>query len=91
MIDKVLDNLIDGVNKQINHLSTYVKKLLDVMEIGVTYTTHELMKLLNMKSRTSFRNNYLNPSLDNGLIKMTLPNKQLAKIKCIIKINHNKR
>ena len=31
MIDEVLDNLIDGVNKQINHLSTYVKKLLDVM------------------------------------------------------------
>jgi len=74
MIDEVLDNLIVDVNKQINHISPYMKKLLDVMEIGITYTTAELMQLLDMKSRVSFRENYLNPAIDNGFIKMSFPN-----------------
>jgi len=73
MIDEVLDNLIDGVNKQITHISTYVKKLLDVMETGVMYTTSELMELLDMKSRVSFRDNYLNPAINNGFVKMSFP------------------
>ena len=74
MIDEVLDGIIDGVNKQINHISTYVKKLLDVMEAGIVYTTTELMELLDMKSRISFRENYLIPALDNGVVKMSYPN-----------------
>lgn len=74
MIDEVLDGLIDGVNKQINHISTYVKKLLDVMDAGVAYTTFELMELLDMKSRISFRENYLIPAIDNGVVKMSYPN-----------------
>ncbi len=73
MIDEVLDNLIDDVNKQINHISKYVKKLLEVMETGVTYTTSELMDLVNMKSRVSFRDNYLIPAIDNGVVKMSFP------------------
>ena len=74
MIDEVLDNLIVGVNKQSNHISIYVKKLLEVMETGATYTTSELMELLDMKSRTSFRENYLIPAIDNGSVKMSFPN-----------------
>lgn len=79
MIDEVLDGLIEGVNTQINHISTYVKKLLDVMESGVNYTTTELMELLNMKSRISFRNNYLLPAIDNGVVKMALPDTPTSK------------
>ena len=74
MIDEVLDNLIEGINNQINHINIYVKKLLNVMETGVTYTSSELMELLNMKSRVSFRNNYLNPAIDSGIVKMSFPN-----------------
>ena len=74
MIDEVLDNVLEKVNIQINHTSKYIKKILDVMETGIEYTTAELMELLYMKSRTSFRDNYLNPALDNGFIKMTFPN-----------------
>lgn len=55
MIDEVLDNLIEGVSIQINNISRYVKRLLEVMETGVIYTTNELMELLDMKSRVSFR------------------------------------
>ena len=73
MIDEVLDSLIEGVNKQINHISIYVKRLLDVMETGIAYTTSELMELLGMKSRVSFRENYLIPAIDNGIIKMSFP------------------
>ena len=79
MIDEVLDGIIIGVNKQINHISTYVRKILEVMEPGVNYTTSELMKLLNLKSRISFRENYLIPAIENGFVKMTLPNTQTSK------------
>ena len=79
MIDEVLDGIIIGVNKQINHISTYVRKILEVMEPGVNYTTSELMKLLNLKSRISFRENYLIPAIENGFVKMTLPNSPTSK------------
>lgn len=73
MIDEVLDNLVEGVYKQNNHISIYVKRLLEVMETGVKYTTVELMGLLDMKSRVSFRENYLIPAIDNGVVKMSFP------------------
>lgn len=79
MIDEVLNGIIEGVNVQINHISTYVKKILDVMEPGVNYTTAELMELLNMKSRISFRENYLVPAINNGLVKMTFPDTPTSK------------
>lgn len=79
MIDEVLSNLINGVNTEINHLSVYVKKMLDVMEFEVNYTTAELMKLLNLKSRLSFRKNYLNPAIQSGMVKMSLPNVPTSK------------
>lgn len=79
MIDEVLDGLIEGVNTQINHISIYVNKLLDVMESGVTYTTLELMGLLDMKSRISFRENYLVPAIENGVVKMTFPDTPTSK------------
>lgn len=73
MIDEVLGELIGGVNKQLNHNNKYAKRLLEVMEDGIQYTTLELMDLLDMKSRISFRENYLNPAINNGLIKMSYP------------------
>ena len=79
MIDEVLDGLIEGVGNQINHISSYVKKLLDAMDIGIPYTTSELMELLDMKARVSFRENYLIPALENGLIKMTFPDTPTSK------------
>ena len=73
MIDKVLNKLIDNVNDEENNVNFYVKSLLDVMDVGIRYKTSELMNLLGLKSRVSFRNNYLKPALDNGLILMTYP------------------
>jgi Fic family protein len=79
MIDEVLDELMRSVSIQLNHVSIYVKKLLDVMESGVQYKSSELMDLLSMKSRVSFRDNYLNPAIDNGLVKMSLPDSPTSK------------
>lgn len=79
MIDETLDNILTGVNNEINHISIYVKKLLEVMEPGIRYTAKELMDLLNMKSRVSFRDNYLSPALDSDVVKMSYPNNKTNK------------
>lgn len=79
MINEVLDDLISNVSNQLNHVSSYEKKLLDVMETGVQYKSTELMQLLKMKSRISFRDNYLNPAIENGLVKIALPDSPTSK------------
>ena len=79
MIDETLEELMSSTSVQANHVSSYVNKLLDVMEPGVAMTTTELMERLKMKSRISFRDNYLTPALENGLIKMTNPDKPTSK------------
>ena len=79
MIDETLLELLDATSVQSNHISVYVNKLLEVMEPGVAMTSNEIMKKLGMKSRISFRDNYLKPALENGLIKMTNPDKPTSK------------
>ncbi len=79
MIDEVLKKLIESTTKEANHISPYVKKLLDVMEGEPAMSSKELMEKLGLKSRISFRNHYLNPALENGLIKMTLKDKPTSK------------
>ena len=86
MIDETLEDLMDSTSVQANHVSSYVNKLLDVMESGVAMSTSELMEKLNMKSRISFRDNYLNPALENGLIKMTNPDKPTSKNQMYYKV-----
>lgn len=51
----------------------------DFMDFGVFYTTKELMNLLNMKSRVSFRKNYLLLAIEKDLIKISLPNSPTSK------------
>ena len=86
MIDETLDDLMESTSVQASHISSYVNKLLGVMEVGVAMTTSELMEKLNMKSRISFRDNYLNPALENGLIKMTNPDKPTSKNQMYYKV-----
>ena len=79
MIDKELDNLISNTEKEITHISGYVTKLLEVMDYNIPMSAFEIMNKLGLKSKDSFRDNYLNPALENGLIKMTLPDKPTSK------------
>ena len=86
MIDEILESLIENANKEANHLSIYVKKLLDVMDEEIPMTTSELMEKLGLKSRISLRDNYLKPAIENGLVKMTNPDKPTSKNQMYYKI-----
>lgn len=52
-----------------------MQMLLDAMEDGRSYTTHEMMALVNLRHRPTFRDNYLLPCMEGGLIVMTVPDK----------------
>ncbi|MDR0840082.1 MAG: Fic family protein [Christensenellaceae bacterium] len=49
-----------------------VKRLLNVLG-SKTLSATELMELLELKHRPTFRKNYLHPALEQGLIEMALP------------------
>ena len=75
MIDMVLNDVILQVNKANAETSEYVKRMLDVMEYDVPYTSKDIMARLGLKSKDTLRKNYLNPAMELGLVKMTIPDK----------------
>lgn len=78
-IDRILDELSPQILKDGEQPSQYVEKLLAVMEENVPYTGSALMEKLNLKSRESFRKNYLHPAMERGLIQRTIPEKPNSK------------
>ena len=46
----------------------------------LTLSTSELMKALDLPHRPTFRNNYLHPAMDLGLVEMTFPNKPNSRV-----------
>ena len=56
-----------------------MNRFLAMMEEGVPLSANEIMKKLRIKSKETLRKNYLNPALEYGLIKMTLPDKLHSK------------
>ena len=85
MINEVLDEVIVNTQNESRHISEQVNKLLEVMEDDTPYSANELLTLLNIKSKETLRASYLNPALENGLIKMTLPDKPNSKNQKYIK------
>jgi Fic family protein len=79
MIDQILDDVIIQVNKDNANTSEYIKRLLECMEYDVPYTSNTIMELLGLKSKETLRKNYLNPAIEMGLIRMTLPDKPNSK------------
>ena len=79
MLDETLNDVLKNINKEVNNISIQVNKLLDVMDKNIPLTANEIMKRLNIKSKETLRNSYLNPALENGLIKMTIPDKPNSK------------
>ncbi len=79
MIDKTLDEVLISVNKEIKNISEQINKLLSIMVRDEAISANEIMKRLKIKSKETLRKTYLNPALDNGLIKMTLPDKPNSK------------
>lgn len=79
MIDKIMDDTAIQITKYNTGASEYVKRLLEVMEYDVPYTALALMGELGLKSRETFRKNYINPAMESGTVKMTIPDKPNSK------------
>lgn len=79
MINQVLDEVLFQINKSNAETTEYVKKLLNCMEYDVPYTSNDIMKHLGLKSKETLRKNYLNPAMESGLVRMTIPDKPKSK------------
>ena len=85
-ISTVLNEILNSAKYSSDNLSEYVKKLLTVMEYDTPYTATAILSLLNLKSKETLRKNYLNPAIQHGLVKMTLPDKPNSRNQRYIKI-----
>ena len=85
-IDKILDDIPAQINEENHLLSDYVQKLLSVMEYDIPYTSSALMEKLDLKSKETFRKNYLHPAIKLNLIRMTLPDKPRSRSQKYIKL-----
>lgn len=85
-IDKILDEFSIQFSRNNEQLSEYVKKLLEIMEYDVPYTSNSLIEKLNLKSKEGFRRNYLHPAMEMNLIRMTIPDKPNSRNQRYIKI-----
>ena len=79
MIDQELDEVIRQIGRVSVGSSKYVKRMLEKMEYDVPYTSNEIMVLLGLKSKETLRRNYLNPAIEERLVRMTLPDKPNSK------------
>ena len=75
MIDQILDEVISQIRKSNADTTEYIKRMLDVMEFDVPYTSNAIMAALGLKSKETLRKNYINPAMELGVIRMTLPDK----------------
>lgn len=85
-ISAVLGEILNSAKYSSDNLSEYVKRLLTVMEYDTPYTATAILSLLNLKSKETLRKNYLNPAIQNGLVKMTFPDKPNSRNQRYIKI-----
>ena len=74
-IDKILDEVTEQFEQSALDMSEYVRRMLAVMEHDIPYTAVAIMEKLGLKSRETFRKNYMNPALELGIVKMTIPDK----------------
>ena len=85
MIDLTLDQVLEHMTAGDAYLTAAVQRLLDAMEYDVPYTASQLMEMLGLRSRDSFRRLYLNPALDKGMIVMSIPENPTSRNQSYIK------
>jgi Fic family protein len=70
--------IVSDTQAHIDHIDIRVRRLMEVLE---TYpqSAAELMERIGMRSRDNFRNNYLRPAIEAGLVMLTEPNKPTSK------------
>jgi Fic family protein len=81
MLRTVLDAvkaIVSDAQAHINHINVRVREFLAVLE-PYPQSAVQLMERLNLKSRDAFRNNYLRPAMEAGLVSLTEPDKIKSK------------
>lgn len=78
-IDKILDEVLVQISESGEQMTEYLKRMLDVMEYDVPYTATTIMGMLGLRSKETFRKNYMNPALEFNLVRMTIPDKPRSK------------
>ena len=79
MIDETLSDVLIETSRESRNVSEQVNRLLDVMEKDIPLSANEIMARLGIKSKETLRASYLNPAIENGLVKRTLPEKPNSK------------
>ena len=74
MLQKYEDSDQDNDQDNDQDVEPQIRRLLEVMG-NRTISATELMKMLNLSHRPTFRKNYLNPAIELGLIERTIPDK----------------
>ena len=72
VIKKAVVELAKDTRNHQSHISNKIKALMSVIE-SYPMSSVELMEKLGLKSRATFRKNYIQPALEAGLIAMTEP------------------
>ena len=80
-----MEEALNNIRKESKNISDQVNKLLEIMEYDIPLSANEIMTRLGIKSKETLRASYLNPALENGLIKMTIPDKPNSKNQKYIK------
>ncbi len=85
---KMISESLDEVSiMPIDNNTININNLLDVMEINKPMTSKEIMKKLKIKSKETLRNNYLDPAIDAGYVKLTIPDKPTSKNQMYYKVS----
>ncbi len=79
LIDESIDEVSDSLKQESKNISEQVNKLLEIMDYDIPLSANEIMRRLSIKSKETLRANYLAPAIENGLVKMTIPNKPSSK------------
>lgn len=78
-INQIIDDVIVQIDKSNADTSEYVKRMINCMEYDVPYTANAIMNELGLKSKETFRKNYMNPAIELGFVQMTIPDKPNSK------------
>lgn len=76
----------DHVTAQVNvQVSDQVQRLFSAMK-QEDYTSADLMQLVGLNYRATFRRNYLNPAIEVGLIEDKIPDKPKNRSKISVQV-----
>ncbi len=75
MLEIILESLelFENTDLVIEPVSDPVKKLISLLGNN-EYSFSQLMNMMGLKHRDTFRKNYINPAIELGLIELTIPN-----------------